>query len=175
MTAYSITTTVEDHAVQAMLTRLDTTLEPAAIAGFLTGAVVPYLQKRGKMRFESEGDDVSGKWLPLTEGTQSIRSAQGYGGAHPINKRDGELEEYIVGSPGMPVVEMGVGASLTYPGRPPGNGNLQEKFQTAQQGQKSRQDGMRPAPARPVLGVNEADMGNIVLMLTYFIHTGDAR
>jgi hypothetical protein len=162
---------IEDKSVRAMLTRVETMLEPASIAGFLMSAVVPYLQKRGKMRFESEGDDVSGKWLPLTEGTQAIRSAAGYGAEHPINVRSGELKDYIIGSTGMPTVEAG-GATLTYPGTPPGNTDLKNKLAVAQSGGPNTQAGYRPTPARPVLGLNEADLASVTVMLAIFLYSG---
>lgn len=165
-----IDVSVESASVQRVLEALDTHLEPVAIAEFLGAGVTQYLQERGKRRFEEEGDDVSGKWLPLSQATQNIRSSMGYGAEHPINKRTGELEDYIIGSPGLPTTEVG-GAMLNWPGQPPGNANLKEKLQTAQQGAKATTKN-RPTPARPVLGVNEADMQNVVLMLTFFLMTG---
>lgn len=148
--------------------KVESNLNPAAIVGFLTGAVVPYLQKRGKARFEGEGDDVVGKWLPLTTGTQNIRESLGFPGAHPINRRTGELEEYIVGSSGMPTVMPGFGAGLEWPGTPPG-GELAAKVATAQGGASAAENALNDTPARPVLGINEQDMGAVIVMLTLFL------
>lgn len=157
-----------DHGVQAMMLRMETALSPVIIGGFLQSTVDPYIRGRAKSRFANEGDDVSGKWLPLKEVTQKIRADSGYGAAGPINIRTGELEQYITGTPGgvMPNVS---GATLTSPGSPP-SGELLKKVQTAQVGQKNP----NTAP-RPVMGVNAADLSVILIDLSKFIVTRVAR
>ena len=139
-----------------MLNGLDTALNPVAIAGFLGAVVDPYLRKRAQARFTSEGDDVVGGWAELKEATQNIRSDLGYGAAHPINKRTGELEDYIVNSPNSLNIHPW-GASLTLPGNAP-VGELADKVRRAQQGD------VRQVP-RPVLGMNERDLAFVLLAL----------
>lgn len=157
-----------DHGVQAMMLRMEAALSPVSVGGFLEATVDPYIQGRAKARFASEGDDVSGKWLPLQEVTQKIRADSGFGAAHPINVRTGELEQYITGTPGG-VVPNAAGATLTSPGSAP-TGELLKKVQTAQAGQNSP----NTAP-RPVMGVNATDLSVILADLSKFIVTRVAR
>jgi hypothetical protein len=78
----------------------------------------------------------------------------GYGAAHPINHRTGELERYITQEDGR-VVAHGFGATLTLPGNK-ASGELKDKFIHAQAGGISENG--RPYPARPVLAMDEADL-----------------
>lgn len=137
--------------VQAMLTHMQNKLLSPNIGAFLHVTVDPYLQQRAAARFGSEGDDVVGQWLPLTPATQSIRAGQGYGADHPINRRTGELEDYIVRSGGSVNVNP-AGATLTFPGAP-ASGELADKVQTAQVGRA-----FPATPPRPVLGLNDNDL-----------------
>lgn len=148
-----------DKGVRMMLDRLDTRLNPVAVAGFLGAEVAPYLKHRAKTRFAQEGDDVTGGWAPLKEATQTIRASQGYGAAHPINKRTGELERYITGDANEKIHPWG--ASLTLPGSAPA-GDLVDKLRTAQAGDT------RAVP-RPVLGMNWQDMGAVLFLLADYV------
>jgi hypothetical protein len=144
------------------LTKLETTLASASMAAWLGTVVEPYLSGRAKHRFASEGDDVTGAWAPLKEATWAFRSPQ-YGPAHPINKRTGALEQYIVGTPGHPYPHS-LGATLIYPGTPP-KGETKKKVIVAQAGQQTR-----PVTVpRPVLGVNERDLLTVLTDLSLFI------
>ena len=154
--------------VQGMLARLDTALNPVAIAAFLGGPVTEFVQSRARSRFKTEGDDAVGGWAPLAPATQAIRAQGGYGSAHPINKRTGRLEDYIVGTPGA-VTMHNLGATLTYPGTPP-QGELKDKVQRAQMGRTSRDS--RQGIPRPVLGLNERDLTAVLLMLAMRIKRG---
>lgn len=156
---------VQAQGVEALLHHLDTALNPVAIAGFLGAEVDPYLRERAKMRFEREGDDVSGKWAPLKETTQAIREQMGYGADGPINKRTGKLEEYILGTPNRLTIHT-LGATLTLPGRSP-TGETKTKVQTAQQGKGSPR-----TVSRPVLGMNEKDMLFVLTALAFHVGGG---
>ena len=142
--------------VQAMLLHLEAKLYPPNLAYFLGVEVDPYLRNRAEARFQDEGDDVVGKWEPLHPATINIRQQQGYGSG-PINRRTGELENYItsVGD----VTPHPAGATLTLPGAP-ASGELAEKVQTAQIGK----DYPATVP-RPVLGMNETDLAAVLTML----------
>ena len=154
----------DDVAVSAMLTRMDTALNPIAIGEFLGITVDPYIRKRAKSRFASEGDDVTGAWAPLADTTQDFRKNQGFGPDHPINIRTGELENYITGTPGG-VVANASGALLTSPGNPPSvEMGLETKVKTAQGGKT-----YPSTPARPVMGVNEQDLSTVLTALTEFV------
>lgn len=151
--------------VQAMLHRLDTSLNPTAIAAFLGAEVDPYIRERARQRFANEGDDVVGQWAPLADATNAFRTAQGFPAAHPINKRTGELEAYIVSAPNQITIST-FGTTLVSP-RPTSNKWLQEKLRTAQMGKD------RPrTPARPVLGLNEKDLLAVTTKLAFYIQRG---
>lgn len=159
--------------VQGMLEVLDTALNPVAIAGFLGAVVSPHLQRRAIARFRSEGDSaVGGGWVPLAQATQEIRESQGFGAAHPINRRTGELERFITQNPGHPVPNV-LGATLTFPGADPA-GELENKVKVAQVG--GTQPGMNPTPPRPVLGIDEQDLVFVLTALaTHIKSAGGGR
>lgn len=143
---------VDDHDVTKALTNLFTLLSPAGMTFFLGSTMGPYLSKRAKERFQGEGDDAVGKWAPLKPATIAIRESQGFG-AGPINRRTGELENWVVQG-GWNAYPTGFGASMKFPGKPTGGGELRKKVETAQKGRKS-------APVtvpRPVLAVGETDL-----------------
>lgn len=160
----SILMTGDSRQVMRMLTKLNSSLEPAEVAVWLGTVVDPYLRKRARDRFRSEGDDVTGKWEPLKGPTQYIRSNAGYGAAHPINRRTGELEAYITGT--APRLNAAAVATLTLPGKAP-KGELHTKVKTAQRGK------IKPATApRPVLGVNERDLATVMTELSLYLAMG---
>jgi hypothetical protein len=148
--------------VQAMLTRLENKLLPPNIGAFLKGSVEPFLEMRAQQRFAGEGDDVSGPWAPLQPATQVIRASQGYGADHPINRRTGQLENYIANSGGA-VSFNPAGATLTYPGAP-ASGELADKVQTAQVGRTN------PSTVpRPVLDMNNNDLLAVLTATALYI------
>ena len=153
--------------VERMLHHLETKLMPPNIAGFLMVKVAPYLNERAKNRFKNEGDDAVGRWAPLTKFTEDLRAYQGYGPAHPINKRTGRLENYITQTPSSIVVTP-IGSELTLPGQP-ATGTLANKVKVAQRGGTQPGGIYRPTPARPVLGMNERDLLAVLTMLAHDI------
>lgn len=159
-----------ERGVQAMLERLDSALSPVGLAAFLNLGVGPWVKQRAADRFASEGDDVSGKWAPLQESTIEIREHAGFEGAHPINKRTGELEAYI--TEGQIGITAGPGfASMRYPDNPPATKSLKQKVETAQRGRSNPN-----TVARPILGLNERDLAQVVTMLAFHVQgTGVTR
>jgi hypothetical protein len=153
---------VDISDTQRLMDRLARTLDPVTLAGWLHIMVGPYLRERAQDRFTSEGDDVSGKWLPLSPATVHIRESMGFNGEHPINVRTSELEQYIVGTSDA-VAATALGAVLTWPGQPSGGGILGRKLSTAQSGEGR-------TPARPVIGLNERDLMFVLSALTVFIN-----
>lgn len=142
---------VHDKGVQQSLMNLIMLLSPAGATVFLSSTIAPYLAKRGKERFQAEGDDVTGPWAPLKPATVMMRQQAGYGGEGPINRRTGELEAWIVQDSGFSY-PTGFGASMRFPGRKP-QGELKKKVETAQSGRTSPH-----TVPRPVVGVNENDL-----------------
>jgi hypothetical protein len=145
--------TVDNKDVLEALDNLIFLLSPIGAAAFLGVNIGPYLSRRAKERFESEGDDVTGPWAPLKPSTVAIRQNEGYGGTGPINHRTGELENWVVQS-GWNAYPTGFGATMRYPKKEP-QGQLRDKVTTAQTG---RTKTAPSATKRPVLGLNEADL-----------------
>lgn len=149
---------VDKDNVEEMLNRVSNALSTVGMYAFLYGAVGPWLRERAEDRFQAEGDDVSGKWLPLEAYTQRVRSAAGYGAQHPINRRTGELESYITDG-GWDVISAGAFSQLTFPGNAPSVSEA-VKVSAAQIGVT-----YPSTPARPVLGVNEVDLAYVLAAL----------
>lgn len=158
----------DDKGVQQMLRRLETGFSSVAMSAFLGTTVGPWLQQRAKQRFQTEGDDVSGKWRGLELSTQDIRRQGPWavGPAHPINVRTHEMENYVTGSAGD-AIPLGPIAQLTFPDRRRGGSpELQKKMKTAQKGAK--QKGFKNTPARPVIGLGVQDLTFVVASLQFY-------
>jgi hypothetical protein len=161
---------VNSRQVMDMLSKLNTSLDPTNVAVWMGATVHPWLEGRAKNRFSGEGDDVSGKWLPLKPATHKFRMNMQppVPPEHPINVRTHELINYITGSPPS-VVPHALGATLTFPGRKP-FGELKKKVETAQAGRN------QPATeARPVIGMNERDLLAVLTDLSLYISLGQFR
>jgi hypothetical protein len=129
---------------------------------FLADEVDPYLQDRIDQRFINEGDDAVGKWLPLSTATEAIRQASGFGGAHPINERYGDMHNFLTGEHGEATAFAG-GAELVFPG--PGVDPLNAtKIETAQIGKA-----FPPTPPRPVVALSPVDEEDVLNDLTDYI------
>lgn len=153
--------------VQAMLMRLDMALSPPELGRFMNSMVDPWLRERTALRFRAEGDDVSGKWLPLQASTERIRVRDGYPPSHPINRRSGRMEDYLVGTASTVSAYNG-GAKLVYPGSA-AQGETRDKVRVAQLGEQNQGKGINPTPPRPVLGMNERDLEAILVGLARHI------
>ena len=154
-----------DAGVQRMLEAVDTALNPVAISGFLSEVIDPYLRKEARSRFNTEGDNASGKWAPLADSTQAIRDSMGYGASHPINRREDELYNYVVNTPGG-VQTNPLGATLMFPKNYPG-GDLGEKLSAAQTGGVGGSG--RSFPARKVYALGQDDLYFVLLALASHI------
>lgn len=144
------------------LMRLTALMSPAGMSAFLNIEIGPYLRERAQARFRNEGDDVVGDWAPLKEATVAFREAENVPGEHPINRRHGALENWVVDG-GWNAYPAGFGGALRYPANDPG-GTTREKAVTAQRGSAA------PATVpRPVLGVNETDMIFVLSALQFSV------
>lgn len=146
-----------------MLAHLDSSLSPVGLGAFLFGSVGPWVKRRAADRFANEGDDVSGKWLPLQQSTIEIREKAGFPGRNPINKRTGELEAYITQGQIGVTAGPGVGV-LRYPDNAPRTRAIREKVKTAQKGRA-----MPATRPRPILGLNERDLAQVIEMLAFHV------
>lgn len=164
MTSPALDITIDTHDLERTLQNLETALSPIGLSLFLTGTVLPWVKERAENRFLNEGDEVVGKWAPLAPSTQEFRAngPWGVGPDHPINKRSGDLEDYITNADSG-IVTAADAALLIYPNNPP-TGPLKEKVQTAQGGKSKPK-----TPARPVLGLGAADMAFTMQALKVFI------
>jgi len=148
--------TVDDKHAQSLLTAIELTLMGHNLFLYLRDYMQPYMRTRAAARFRGEGDDASGPWAALTAATEEIRTHGGFPPAHPINKRTGELEAFMLRG----VIDHSWSvdsATMQYPGRPP-TSSLREKLKTAQEGRVKP----RTVP-RPVARMNMTDMA-------YFTH-----
>lgn len=141
---------------------LNQRLSSVGLSLFLKTVVDPFVRNRIEQRFISEGDDVSGKWHPLTAATALIRTQKGFPPDHPINVRTGLMRQFLVGTPGD-VRASGPLVTLTHP-PPTADGLMTQKISTAQAG-KSRPQ----TPARPVMGLNTNDALFITSELTAYL------
>jgi hypothetical protein len=161
-----LTVFVQAKSVEALLMRASVAVSPESMVMWLSGPMKSAIQGRAQERFVNEGDDVSnGPWEQLSEATQNWRNSYGFGPSHPINVRSGQLEDYVTRSAAA-VVPTSWGASMVYPGSPPGGGalagTLHTKFVGAQRGEGS-------APPREVLGLTTTDLELGLTSLTGWI------
>lgn len=152
----------DDAGAHAMINALSGALAPAKLGRFATDRIVPWLERRAIGRFANEGDDAVGGWAPLMKRTQDIRSQLGFGAEHPINRRTGELEEFIT-TGGADIMAAEDGLVVQFP-RAPSNGELYTKLATAQMGKSDP----RTLP-RPVVGLSATDLGYVLTELALHV------
>lgn len=152
--------------VNRIIDYLATVLSPIGMAAFMATSVGPWLRSRAQDRFFEEGDSASGKWAPLAQATAEIRGRLGVGDTNPINRRTGALEQYITQSNWI-INATPLGVTLQYPSNPPSDQATQEKIRTAQEGRVNP-----PTVARPVLGMDEADLAYVLTSLAFLIEAG---
>jgi hypothetical protein len=142
---------VDQAMAGAFIAELNRRVQPASLAAFVHHTVGPFIRRRIDQRFLGEGDDVTGRWHPLTMATQMIRAQKGYPPDHPINRRTNLMHNFLVSDPGQTRIS-GPLIEFTHP-QPTGDGLMNQKIETAQAGRR------RPfTPARPVVGLNTNDM-----------------
>jgi hypothetical protein len=165
MTMIEATLTVQSNAaeLETWLYSVGDALSSTRLATFMTTSMLPYLRRRAKERFASEGDDVSGKWAPLTEATNEIRQRGGFPPEHPINQRTHGLYQWITAG-AVPLLEISsTSTTMTWPGNV--SGDMSDKFSTAQKG-KSKGGRYGATPARPVVGLGLADATSAISLLS---------
>lgn len=133
---------------------------PPMLTAWLIKSAHPFLRMRAAARFQSEGDDASGKWADLALNTGMIRRNLGFNAYHPINVRSQRLMWFVLTS--FKMASTAQTATLTMPGK--GNALMLSKLRIAQQGGvarkgkgRSRVGPNRPAPPRPVVALSYVD------------------
>lgn len=145
---------------------LDKAFQPTLLAAnFFFRRVHNDIIERIESRFRSEGDGMSGPWRQLAPYTEEMRAAGGFGPAHPINVRTGEMKRHLLETK-PDIVPTSVGVTYKTPGDA-GDATMQSKIRTAQIG--GQQPGFRDTPPRPVLGLDETDLGLILMNLALHI------
>lgn len=164
----SVSYIFDDKQVLALLQAVELALSPMSLLTWMDEAVAPFFDERITSRFDTEGDEAVGRWVPLAAATQAIRASEGYGAAHPINVRTGELRDFVRTHGTR--AEGDAGVVLQYPERLP-QGELAEKMDLAQNGGTSGATG-GAVPARPVLGMGTADLTAVIGLLEKHVTVG---
>lgn len=152
------------NEVRRLLFALSETLSPQRLTLYMSQVLKPFIQQRAAERFANEGDEVSGPWAELSEATVAIRENMGLPGAHPINVRTGQLQEFVTTTGDVyPTAMQSVLAMPSWQGVG-GDPQITEKLQTAQLGSP---DGK--TQPRPVLGLGAKDMTFALISLAAFI------
>jgi hypothetical protein len=158
--------------VERMLVFLESRLTISSLMRFLEVRIKPYLKERVDRRFRNEGDDVTGSWAPLSQATRNIRQwgnpqLWDVGPDHPINQRTHEMYEYLTQGTWQVVSSGATGALLSSPREKQNKREMRNKLRRAQQGDSR-------TPARPVLGLNEADLTFFLAQLAFHIRDESA-
>lgn len=158
---FSVRVKVDSVEARRALERGEEAVSSTFFIAFLRTKVVNYLKMRVESRFRAEGDDASGKWLPLQASTVKIRQSEGFPGAHPINVRTGDMQRVTHDSNGE-IFDEGYSSTLVWPGEID-SGAIADKYRVAQAG--GRQEGRRDTPPRPIVALGERDVRDILSML----------
>lgn len=149
---------VEMGRLLKRMTALQDAISPEAIAQHHAATTTGFLKNRVLSRFESEGDDVSGKWAPLSDYTVQDRAARGFPPAHPILRRTGALRKWVMDSPPATT-----GETFMWPSKlPPNNSHIAFAYWGAQVGRSNM-------PRRRIVVVNMADFLTIRQLLEHRI------
>lgn len=148
--------------VEMRLLGMQTAFSSEGMAAWLVAGVDPLLRRRTAERFESEGDDISGKWASLRPFTVEERKRHSFPGEHPINVRTGAMKRHLLDD--MPRIAVHtLGATMWSPGSD-GGSEVAQKVKTAQLG-----DPATNTVARPVLGVGPMDLEAVLISLSLHI------
>lgn len=153
--------------VEAMIDHLMTRLSFHELEFFLGHEIEPFLKDRIERRFQSEGDDVSGAWAPLSATTQAIRAAGNpqwwtVGPDSPINQRTLAMYDYLTRGTWQTRAAGGLGIALISPTDQQNNRKMRAKLRGAAFGEGT-------APPRPVLGLGEADLRYFLIKFAYHL------
>lgn len=145
--------------VEKLLINAERALSPVGVYRFMSKWAPNYFQNRAVDSFGSQADRATGPWAPLSAATIDIRERLGYGSG-PINKRTGELREWLTSSPGNTYL-MGSEVIFYFPSLAPPSYAAEQKLHTAQLGRAGSENPMIPggsSPARPVTSIDAQDV-----------------
>lgn len=143
----------DSASIKAATRGIEAAISDASLEVWLSAEAGPYLAAQTQVRFANEGDPTVGQWAQLAPATVGIRESKGFPGAHPINKRTGALEAYLIQAAGR-IEPTATGVQLVTPEDSP-DAELSLKLATAQSGGTSKWG--NPVPKRPVLGIGLED------------------
>lgn len=162
-----------DEIIIEQLRELEFVFSKEFMAWFLGVEITQYLQQRATTRFSREGKQAGEKpWRPLAQATREERILMGYNGAHPINVRTGDMEDWVTNADSH-VFGMTGDMTLEWPGSMP-EGELYDKIQTAQMGKKDNQYGGY-TPPRPVIRFSEVDFAHLMANLALQMKPGGVK
>ena len=151
---------VEMGRLLKRITALQDAISPEAIAQHHAATTAGFLKNRVLSRFESEGDEVSGKWAPLSDYTVQDRVQKGFPPTHPILRRTGALRKWVMDSPSATT-----GETFMWPSKlPPNNSHIMFAYWGAQVGNPGGN-----LPRRRIVVVNMADFLTIRQLLEHRI------
>lgn len=152
-----------DRQIQGMKRRM----KPYGPEGYLVlvAGIHQYLQKQAQSYFDSEGaTSPSGRWAPLRPRTVEIRARlrlPGIGGAHPINRRTGDLLDMMT-KEAPEIVTSGGDLVLMFPG----NRAINQSDRPVKVAQA--QSGYHGGTARPVIQFGVDDLAKVMTMANRF-------
>lgn len=151
---------VEMSRLLKRMTALQDAISPEAIAQHHAATTTGFLKNRVLSRFESEGDDVSGKWPRLSDYTIQDRARKGFPPERPILRRTGALRKWVMDSPPATTGEV-----FMWPSKlPPNNSHIAFAYWGAQVGNPGGN-----LPRRRIVVVNMADFLTIRQLLEHRI------
>lgn len=145
---------VLEEDVLVALAAMSRAVGAASLTLFLETVLEEWFEVRAERRFQTEGDAASGKWEELLfPETHNFRESQGFPPDHPINRRTGELQNWVTNAGGTATpFGSGDGAILTWPELPTED-ELRTKYDTAQRGKPNPY-----TPPRPVVAMDLIDL-----------------
>lgn len=145
--------------VRAFFLRAQRGVAGSNMAFWLKTQASPYLRDQVAQNFNRQGTRRR-RWPKLSGYTRADRQRHGFPPDRPILIRTGALRDWLDRDAGTTSVD-GVGATLRWPH--PVTGELQSKFEAAQQGLNPNPltSQWRPVPARPVAEIDAVDASTL--------------
>lgn len=154
---------IDTRRVSRILESTYSFISPPGLAGYLNTVANPHLTRVAKARFKSKGDSASGKWAPLAQATQEIRSNLGFS-PDDINVRTGTMRDFVT-NPSPVITQDIIGTTMDWPGAP----GVQMSRRLAQAAGRGR------GPARYVIAYDMNTVAYILSTLETWTIRGKAR
>lgn len=170
----------DDTKAQITMDLINKAASGRGLMNFQEAVTQPWMRERARSRFDKEGGaEVGGSWAQLRDSTNDIRENAGFPRAHPINRRTGELEDFITKGANQ-FTHGGLWAAFFMPGNSRKK-SLRAKLTTAQSGGPGQNQAWMPdgaggtkpsptqTPARPVVGMDAVDAIHLTFALSTYI------